>query len=148
MPAALSIALVMAAVIASLTPSRREFQWFLALRRPPWLTFERWIPAIWSVIYLCFYASCLIAWHSTSSWGLMLGYLVLLGLVQSYTTVICRSRRLASGTVAGFLGWVWGVAMAVNLAGSVPVAALLLLPFLFWSPVGTFVTWRMQRLNR
>jgi tryptophan-rich sensory protein len=26
-------------------------------------------------------------------------------------------------------------------------AALLLLPYLLWSPVGTFVTWRMQRLN-
>ncbi|MFN5195610.1 MAG: tryptophan-rich sensory protein, partial [Cyanobacteriota bacterium] len=29
-----------------------------------------------------------------------------------------------------------------------PPAALLLLPYLLWSPVGTFVTWRMQRLNR
>jgi len=28
------------------------------------------------------------------------------------------------------------------------MAALLLVPFLLWSPVGTFVTWRMQRLNR
>jgi tryptophan-rich sensory protein len=27
-------------------------------------------------------------------------------------------------------------------------ASLLLLPFLLWSPIGTFVTWRMQKLNR
>jgi len=27
-------------------------------------------------------------------------------------------------------------------------AALLLLPFLLWSPVGTWVTWQMQRINR
>ena len=27
-------------------------------------------------------------------------------------------------------------------------AALLLLPYLLWSPVGTLVTWQMQRLNR
>jgi tryptophan-rich sensory protein len=25
---------------------------------------------------------------------------------------------------------------------------LLLIPFLLWSPVGTLVTWQMQRLNR
>jgi len=28
------------------------------------------------------------------------------------------------------------------------VVLLLLVPFLLWSPIGTFVTWRMQRLNR
>jgi translocator protein len=27
------------------------------------------------------------------------------------------------------------------------LAALLLVPYLLWSPVGTFVTWQMQRLN-
>ena len=35
----------------------------------------------------------------------------------------------------------------VVLAHSLP-AALLLVPYLLWSPVGTFVTWRMERLNR
>jgi tryptophan-rich sensory protein len=28
------------------------------------------------------------------------------------------------------------------------MAALLLVPYLLWSPVGTLVTWQMQRLNR
>jgi tryptophan-rich sensory protein len=27
-------------------------------------------------------------------------------------------------------------------------ALLLLIPYLLWSPVGTLVTWQMQRLNR
>jgi benzodiazapine receptor len=27
-------------------------------------------------------------------------------------------------------------------------AWLLLLPYLLWSPIGTLVTWQMQRLNR
>jgi tryptophan-rich sensory protein len=27
-------------------------------------------------------------------------------------------------------------------------AALLLIPYLLWSPVGTWVTWQMQKLNR
>ena len=26
--------------------------------------------------------------------------------------------------------------------------AVLLIPYLLWSPVGTFVTWQLQRLNR
>jgi len=46
MPAWLSILLVMVAVALTLNPSRSDFQWFLKLRRPRWLTFERWIPLI------------------------------------------------------------------------------------------------------
>jgi len=42
---------------------------------------------------------------------------------------------------------VWGVALVVLLPQS-RSAVLLLIPYLLWSPVGTLVTWQMQRLNR
>jgi benzodiazapine receptor len=148
MPAWLTMLLVMGGVVALLSPGRDDWSWFLRLRRPTWLTFERWIPVIWSLIYACFYASALLSWNATGGWGLMAGYLLLLLLVQSYTWLICRTRRLASGTAIGFAGWVWGVTLSVAAATVAPSAALLLVPFLLWSPVGTFVTWRMQRLNR
>ncbi|MFM7456204.1 MAG: TspO/MBR family protein [Vulcanococcus sp.] len=148
MPAPLVILLVLVAVVAGLNPSRSQFSWFLQLRRPDWLTFERWIPLIWITIYACFYASALLAWNASGSLALQAGYLLLLVLVQSYTWLICRTRRLANGTAVGFAGWVWGVALAVIVLGSSRNAALLLLPYLLWSPVGTLVTWQMQRLNR
>jgi len=148
MPAPLVILLVLVAVVAGLNPNRSQFGWFLQLRRPAWLTFERWIPLIWITIYACFYASALLAWNASWSLALLAGYLLLLVLVQSYTWLICRTRRLANGTVVGFAGWVWGVALAVIVLGSSRNAALLLLPYLLWSPVGTLVTWQMQRLNR
>ena len=78
----------------------------------------------------------------------MVGYLILLLLVQSYTLLICRTRRLSSGTAVGFAGWLWGMALAAIVLPLSGRAALLLVPYLLWSPVGTFVTWRMQRLNR
>jgi tryptophan-rich sensory protein len=78
----------------------------------------------------------------------LLGYLALLVLVQSYTLVICRSRSLARGTLIGFAGWVWGIALTLVVAQHSIGAWLLLLPYLIWSPVGTFVTWQMQKLNR
>ena len=143
----LVILVAMVLVTLLLNPSKEEFGWFLHLRRPRWLTFERWIPVIWVAIYLCFYASALLAWRANGSWVLMGAYLLLLLLVQSYTLVICRSRRLANGTAVGFFGWVWGMALAVGVTPLAPPAALLLVPYLLWSPVGTFVTWRMQRLN-
>jgi tryptophan-rich sensory protein len=150
MPAWLTILLVMGLTIAVLTPSRQQFAWFLRLRRPRWLTFERWIPLIWSVVYLCFYASALIRWQvgGTTAALTMAAYLVLLVLVQSYTLLICRTRRLVWGTAAGLAGWFWGLGLALALLAASRPAGLLLVPFLLWSPIGTFVTWRMQKLNR
>lgn len=148
MAAAVAILLAIVAVGLALNPSRSDFAWFLQLRRPVWLTFERLIPLIWLAIYACFYASALLAWNATWSWVLMASYLVLLLLVQSYTWLICRTRRIANGTAVGLLGWIWGIALAVLVSSTSRPAGLLLVPFLLWSPVGTLVTWQMQRLNR
>ena len=148
MPAWLSILLVMVIVGIALNPSATEFSWFLRLRRPAWLTFERWIPLIWLAIYACFYGSALLAWRAGGGGGLMVGYLLLLVLVQSYTLVICKTRRLSSGTVIGLLGWLWGLVLAGAVHGVHSQAAQLLTPYLLWSPVGTLVTWQMQRINR
>jgi tryptophan-rich sensory protein len=146
--AALLILVVMAVITVGLNPRRDEFRWFLQLRRPGWLTFERWIPLIWLVIYACFYASALISWNASFRWDLLVGYLLLLVLVQSYTLVICRTRRLRNGTAIGFIGWVWGLALAIAVAPVSTASWWLLLPYLLWSPVGTLVTWQMQRINR
>ncbi|MFM9072327.1 MAG: TspO/MBR family protein [Cyanobium sp.] len=148
LPIAALLALAMVAVVALLNPSRDDFAWFLRLRRPRWLTFEPWIPLIWVAIYACFYASAFVLWQASRQPWILLGYLLLLVLVQSYTWVICRTRTLRSGTVVGFAGWVWGVALALVVLSRSPLAALLLVPYLLWSPVGTFVTWRMEKLNR
>ena len=148
MLAATLILLVIAALVVVIMPSQDDFAWFLRLRRPGWLTFEGLIPVIWLLIYACFYASALLAWNRTASWWLMAGYLLLLLLVQSYTWLICRTRRLANGTGVGLAGWLWGVALTLMVAPVSQQAALLLIPYLLWSPVGTLVTWQMQRLNR
>jgi tryptophan-rich sensory protein len=148
MPAWLVIAAVILLVAIGLNPSREDWAWFMRLQRPRWLSFERWIPLIWTSIYACFYAAALLTWQAGGRWLPMAGFLLLLVLVQSYTLVICRTRRLASGTAIGFAGWLLGVALAAVVAPLSGRAALLLLPYLLWSPVGTFVTWRMERLNR
>ncbi|MFO0057883.1 MAG: TspO/MBR family protein [Cyanobacteriota bacterium] len=148
LPISVLIAVAMTAVVTLLTPSREDFSWFLRLRRPRWLTFERWIPVIWVAIYACFYASALVLWLSSRAFWILGGYLLLLVLVQSYTWVICRTRRLRSGTAVGFAGWVWGVALALVVLAHSPTAALLLVPYLLWSPVGPFVTWQMEGLHR
>ena len=148
MAASLVILVVMVGIAATLNPSREQFAWFLSLRRPAWLTFERWIPLIWISIYTCFYSSAVLAWFASASWGVMGGYLGLLLLVQSYTLIICRTHNVARGTVIGLGGWLWGAALAVVVQPESPQASGLLIPYLLWSPLGTLLTWQMQHLNR
>jgi tryptophan-rich sensory protein len=56
-------------------------------------------------------------------------------------------RSLIVGTIIGGTGLL--ICLLITLA-VLPVstwAALLLLPYLLWSPIGTYTTWEMSRLN-
>lgn len=152
MAAWLLIFLAMLAVTLLIVPSRADYQWFLKLRRPRWCHFEGTAPLLVAAIYLCFYASAVLVWESVrpreQPWPWMAGYLLLVVLVQSCTWVICRTRRLATGTAMGFIGWMWGMALTAMVASINGPAAALLVPYLIWSPLGSLLNWQIERLNR
>ncbi|MBD2695148.1 TspO/MBR family protein [Anabaena catenula] len=131
------------------TPSER--QWFRRLQRPRWLTFEGAIPLIWTVIFICGAWSAYIVWENnpgTNTTWLMMGlYLLLEIFTIAYTPVMFRLRSLRVGTIIGGTGFI--ICLLVTFA-VLPVsvwAALLLLPYLLWSPIGTYTTWEMIHLN-
>ncbi|NEO84084.1 MAG: TspO protein [Spirulina sp. SIO3F2] len=127
--------------------SQRDIRWFFQLRRPRWLTFEGLIPFIWIAILLCGMVSAILAWGASQSWPLMGGYLWVEGAIMAYTPVMCKLRSLTVGTAIGGFGFVLGCILTVYVAQVSGLATLLLLPYLLWSPVGTFVTWQMIKLN-
>jgi len=128
-----------------ITPSDRR--WFQRLRRPNWLTFEAAIPIIWTVIFICGAWSAYIVWENTRSWLLMGFYLVLEIVTISYTPVMFRLRSLKIGTIIGGTGAVLGILLALTVLPISGWAALLLLPYVIWSPIGTYTTWEMIKLN-
>ncbi|MEO0541083.1 MAG: tryptophan-rich sensory protein [Cyanobacteria bacterium P01_A01_bin.105] len=127
--------------------SARDIQWFQRLRRPAWLTFEIAIPLVWIVVFICGGWSAYLIWQRTQSWGLMLGYGVLELLIMAYTPVMCKLRSLRVGTAIGAAGFIFGLLLAMPVGQASLGALLLLMPYLLWSPVGTFITWQMIRLN-
>ena len=54
-PSWLAIGIVTFAVPSILNRflARKDFRWFMRLRRPKWLTFEWAIPFIWIAIFIC-----------------------------------------------------------------------------------------------
>jgi len=128
-----------------ITPSDRK--WFKRLRRPNWLTFEALIPVIWTIVFICGAWSAYIVWENTGSWLLMGFYLLVEILIVSYTPVMFRTRSLKIGTIVGGTGAIAGLLLALAVLSVSPWAAALLLPYLIWSPIGTYTTWEMAKLN-
>lgn len=142
------VALVVALIGGALTPKNR---WFNSLRRPRWLTFEAAIPFIWTFILICGVWSAYNVWEadpgSDRSWFLMGFYLVVELAILAYTFVMFRTRSLKVGVAIGIIGSILGVILALSVLPISVWGFVLLLPYLIWNPIGTYVTWAMIPLN-
>lgn len=129
----------------------RDIKWFKRLRRPRWLTFEAAIPVIWTVAFVCGAWSAYIVWEqdpgSPKTWLLMGFYLLVELVTVAFTPALLRLRSLKIGTIIGGTGAVLGALLALTVWSVSGWAALLLLPYVIWSPIGTFTTWQMMQLN-
>ena len=143
------VALFIALGANLITP--RDVQWFRRLRRPRWLTFEGAIPVIWTLIFICGAWSAYIVWESNPGTGrtwLLMGLYLLLEIVTiAYTPVMFWLRSLRVGTIIGGTGFVICLILTVVILLIHRVAAVLLIPYLLWSPIGTYTTWKMINLN-
>jgi translocator protein len=144
---------LLAALIVSSFMRPRGIQWFKRLRRPKWLTFEFAIPVIWTVIFVCGAWSAILVWEAigaeqlTRAWLLMGGYLLLELVTLAYSPVMMNLQSLRVGTAIGATGGVIAALLAVVVWQVSQTATWLLVPYLLWSPVGTYTTWAMTHLN-
>ena len=143
------VAFLIALCANFITPGDR--QWFNRLQRPRWLTFEAVIPLIWTVVFVCSAWSAYNVWEknpgTTTTWFLMGLYLLLEIVTIAYTPAMFRLRSLKVGTIIGASGFIIAIILTLVVLFVSGWAALLLVPYLLWSPIGTYTTWVMARLN-
>ncbi len=60
---------------------------------------------------------------------------------------MCKMKSLRVGTILGGTGFILGIMLMISVWPISQTAALLLLPFVLWSPIGTYTTWVMIPLN-
>lgn len=129
----------------------KDVKWFARLQRPRWLTFEALIPIIWTVVLICGAWSAYIVWErdpgSSKTWMLMGAYVLLELAIVLYSPVTLWLRSLKAGTIVGGIGVIIGVIITLVVWQVSGWAALLLVPYLLWSPIGTYTTWEMAKLN-
>lgn len=127
------------------------YRWFNRQLRPTWLTFEGLIPFIWTAILICGVWSAYNVWEAFPAknppWGLMSLYLLLEVAIMLYTPSMFWFKNLRAGTLVGATGWVLGLILAILVYPVSSMATFLLIPYLLWSPIGTYVTWVMEGLN-
>ncbi len=126
-------------------------RWFNRQQRPRWLTFERAIPVIWTTIFICGAWSANLAWvaapHTSKTWSLMLLYALTEVAIMAYNPVMAWFKSLKIGVWIGGLGFGLGLILAILVYPNSGWATLLLVPYLLWSPIGTYVTWVMSKIN-
>jgi translocator protein len=148
----ISIVAVLVGFMLTKLNTAEGYRWFNRQRRPQWLTFERLIPLIWTVVFICGAWSAYLTWETAAPksqpWGLMALYLLLEVAIMVYTPSMFWFRSLRVGTIVGAVGWFIGAILATLVFPVSGMAVVLLIPYLLWSPIGTFVTWTMEGLNR
>ncbi len=129
----------------------KDIPWVTRLDRPRWLFFEPAIPFIWTAIFICGAWSAILTWEqepgSLKTWLLMGLYLVLEVITVAYIPATVRLRSLTVGTVLGGLGVILGIFLTLTVLPISGQAALLLVPYLIWTPIGTYTTRQMIDLN-
>jgi tryptophan-rich sensory protein len=58
-----------------------------------------------------------------------------------------RFRNVRLGAIVGAIGFILGLVLTTKVWQISSLAGWLLVPYLLWSPIGTYVTWVMARLN-
>ena len=143
------ITFAIAAFSFFITP--RDVKWFARLTRPGWLVFEPLIPFIWTTIFICGAASANIVWQANLAryvaWIFMVGYLLLEIVTVSYIPVMLRRHHLRVGEFIGSLGVLVSLLLVLSVLPVSKLAALLLIPYLIWSPIGTYTTEELAELN-
>lgn len=137
--------------LASLFFRPRDTQWVKRLNRPQWLVFEPVIPIIWTVIFICGAVLAILIWEtdpgSYKTWLLMGFYLLLEIVTVAYIPTTLRLRSLKIGTALGSSGAILGIFLTLAVLPVSRLASALLLPYVLWSPIGTYITWEMILLN-
>ncbi|HEY9693552.1 MAG TPA: TspO/MBR family protein [Oculatellaceae cyanobacterium] len=125
--------------------------WFQNLARPNWLTFEFLIPFIWLFIWVCATISAILVWEKlprdNRPWLLMILYALIGVLTAIYSPVVVALKSLPGGLVVGATASLLVYILAILVKPILPKAALLLIPYMLWGPIGTYLTWVLIKLN-
>lgn len=128
----------------------RPGQWYERLNKPRWRPPNWLFPIAWTVLYTMIAISGWLVWEAaplSESWPALTAYGVQVVLNGCWSGIFFGMRRLGWAMIELLGLWASIVAMIVLFWPISELAALLLLPYLFWASFAGLLNFAMWRLN-
>jgi tryptophan-rich sensory protein len=125
--------------------------WYKSLRLPAWKPPDWAFGPVWSTIFTLAAISAVMAWNAAPSaefrWTLIVAYAVNGALNVAWSGIFFRMRRPDWAFVEVLFLWLSILVLIVVTAQASGLAALMLLPYLAWVSVATYLNLTIVRLN-
>ncbi|MFN8830415.1 MAG: TspO/MBR family protein [Labrys sp. (in: a-proteobacteria)] len=125
-------------------------EWYDGLAKPWWNPPKFVFPLVWSILYAMIAVSGWMAWHAATPEQLPLAMAVFgaqLALNALWSAIFFGMKRMRLAMIEVVFLW---ASIAINIAvfwSADPRAALLLVPYLIWVSIASYLNWTMIRLN-
>ena len=125
--------------------------WYRALRKPAWKPPDWAFGPVWTVILVLAAISAALAWEAATEPGARAAVLTVL-VVNSvlniaWSGIFFKMKRPDWALAEVVIFWLSIVALIVVLGGQSALAGWLMVPYLAWVSVATFLNYRIVRMN-
>jgi tryptophan-rich sensory protein len=148
---ALAVILTASFATAMTAAVSRPGAWYAALEKP-WWTPPNWLfPIAWSIMYALMSAAAFLVWRFAEPGEAVVPlsvYALQLALNALWSPVFFRMRRMGLGYLVVVLLWLAVLATVVLFYPVSYWACVMMLPYLLWVTVASFLNLSVWRLNR
>lgn len=122
-------------------------EWYKALDKPSWTPPDWLFGPVWSVLYLMIAVAGWLVWINIGMSGLLVLWGVQLVLNATWSWLFFGIRRMDLAFVDVVLMWLSIATFIALAAATVPLAAMLFVPYLIWVTIASALNLSVWRRN-
>ena len=125
--------------------------WYRQLKKPDWIPPDWVFPTVWMVLYFTNAIAGWLVWQATGGEGIgfwaMAAYGIALILNAGWSAVFFGFKLIRLAILEAIALWIAVAVQATLFFQIVPLAGLMILPYLLWVSVAIFLNFTIWRLN-
>ena len=125
--------------------------WYKSLNKPSWQPADWVFPTVWTVLYLMNAFAGWLVWEAMGTLGLgwwaMAIYGIGLLLNSAWSAIFFGLKRMGFAMIEVGLLWIAIVLQGIIFFQIVPLAGILVIPYVFWVSIAAFLNFTVWRLN-
>jgi len=140
-----------AAGIGGILTTRAIREWYGTLRKPSWNPPDWAFGPIWTILYVLMAISAWLVWEEGGFQEQLLPLSIFgiqLALNVIWSGIFFYKRRILGGLAEVLLLWAAILGTIIAFWGASVIAALLLMPYLAWVSIASYLNYTIWRLNR